>query len=36
LKYREERKQRELLQQKLDELTTIEKSLQDRGKPKAP
>jgi hypothetical protein len=36
LKFREERKQRELLQQKLDELTTIEKNLLERGPQQTP
>lgn len=35
-KFKEERKQRELLQQKLDELTTIEQKLLDQGSRKNP
>ncbi|MEW6325550.1 MAG: hypothetical protein AB1515_09215 [Nitrospirota bacterium] len=36
LKFKEEKKQRELLQQKLDELATIEKQLLERDRPKNP
>ncbi|MBI3621799.1 MAG: hypothetical protein HY208_06380 [Nitrospirae bacterium] len=36
LKFKEERKQRELLQQKLEELTTIEKNLLEQGASKKP
>ncbi|HUJ78976.1 MAG TPA: hypothetical protein VLY45_01525 [Nitrospiria bacterium] len=35
-KYKEEKKQRELLQQKLDELTTIEQKLLEQGTKKSP
>jgi len=35
-KLKEERKQRDLLQQKLDELTTIEKKLLEQGSQKSP
>jgi len=35
-KLKEERKQRELLQQKLDELTTIEQKLLEQGSKKSP